>query len=285
MTGRGFTLVEIVVALALTLIVTGSIHRLLVTTQRLSRTQAAQMDLQSGVRAGSLVIANELRELSSVQAGSADQTDILSITNTSMTYRAARGMGFLCESPRASQVRIARSTYSGFRDPEPARDAAYLFVEGNPATGVPDTWLPLAITGVTSASTCPGAAGPAISIDVASGSATSAAPMGTPLRVYEVMELRIYQSSGEWWLGLRSVSAGEAIQPVIGPLAGSAGLRLQYLNRAGAPTIDPASVSSVIVTLRGSSHQPVAGTTEVPLEEELVTQVTLRNTIQRRPSE
>jgi hypothetical protein len=81
------------------------------------------------------------------------------------------------------------------------------------------------------------------------------------------------------------VSAGEAIQPVIGPLAGSAGLRLQYLNRAGVPTMDPASVSSVIVTLRGSSNQPVPGATEVPLEEELVTQVTLRNTIQRRPSE
>jgi prepilin-type N-terminal cleavage/methylation domain-containing protein len=284
MTGRGFTLVEILVALALTLIVTGSIHRLLVTTQRLSRTQAAQLDLQSSVRAGALVIASELRELNSVPAGSADQSDILSITSNSMTYRAARGIGFLCESPRAGQVRIARSTYSGFRDPEPTRDVAYLFVEGNPAIGVADVWLPLAITGVSSTSTCPGAAGPAISIDVLGASSIAAAPIGTPIRLSEVMELRLYQSSGEWWLGLRSVSAGEAIQPAIGPLAGSAGLRLQYLNRAGVATNDPPSVSSVIVTLLGTSNQPVAAP-GTPLEEELVTQVTLRNAIQRRPFE
>jgi prepilin-type N-terminal cleavage/methylation domain-containing protein len=284
MTGRGFTLVEIVVALALTLIVTGSIHRLLVTTQRLSRAQAAQLDLQSSVRAGAILIANELRELSDVEAGSADQTDILSVSASGMTYRAARGMGFLCESPRAGQLRVARGTYSGFRDPEASRDAVYLFVEGNPAAGLADTWLPLAITGVASTSNCPGTAGPAISIAV-SGGAVVDAPVGTPLRVYEVMELRLYQSSGEWWLGLRSVSAGEAIQPVIGPLAGSTGFRLQYLNRAGMPTIDPASVNSIIATLRGSSNQPVAGDPGLPLEEELVTQVTLRNAIQRRPSE
>jgi prepilin-type N-terminal cleavage/methylation domain-containing protein len=276
---RGFTLVELVVALALALIVTGSIHRLLVTTQRLSRTQAAQVDLQSNVRAGALVIANELRELNAVDGGSTEQTDILSISATAVTYRAARGMGFVCQSPVTGQIRIARSSFSGARDPEPTRDVALLFVEGSPAAGTPESWLPFAVTGVSSNSNCPGVAGPAISISVSTP--IPAIPVGTPLRIYETMELRLYQSSGEWWLGARSVSAGEVIQPVIGPLAPSDGLQLEYLNRAGVRTNDPAAVRSIIVKLRGINNQPLGASAGLPLEEELVTQVTLRNAIQR----
>src|SRR3954470_8851448 len=162
MRSRGFTLVEIVIALALTLIVTGSIHRLLVTTHRLSRMQASQLDVQSNVRAGALVIAHELRELNAVDGGSTDQTDILNITSTSITYRAARGIGFVCQSSLPGQIRIARSTFSGARDPEPSRDIAYLLVEPDPATGTSDTWVRLGVTNVSTTGSCPGMAGPGI---------------------------------------------------------------------------------------------------------------------------
>jgi prepilin-type N-terminal cleavage/methylation domain-containing protein len=279
MSGRGFTLVEIVIALALTLIVTGSIHQLLVTTQRLSRTQAAQVDLQSNIRAGAFVIANELRELSAVEGGSADQTDILSVSGSAITYRAARGIGFVCQPPLAGQIRIARSTFSGARDPEPSRDAAFLFAEASPATGTPEAWLPLAVTGVATNSNCPGLVGPGISISVSTP--VPPTPVGTPLRIYETMELKLYQSSGEWWLGARSVSAGEAIQPVIGPLAAGDGLRLEYLDRAGVATNDPSAIRSIIVRLRGINNQPLGAPAGPPLEEKLATQVTLRNALQR----
>lgn len=279
MARRGFTLVEIIVAMALMLIVTGAIHRLLVTTQRLSRAQAARMNLQSNVRASALVIANELRELNGVETGAADQTDILSIAGNGLTYRAMRGIGFLCESPVAGQIRVARSSFSGFRDPQPSRDGAYLFVEGSPDAGVEDAWLPLPITGVATNTSCPGTAGPAISITASSSAAIAGAPVGTPVRIYETMELRLYQSDGHWWLGARSVSAGEAIQPVAGPLAGSDGLQLEYLNRAGTPTTAPAAIKSVVMTVRGTTEDPVTTVDGERLEEELVTQVTLRNTL------
>jgi prepilin-type N-terminal cleavage/methylation domain-containing protein len=278
---RGFTLVEVVVALGLTLIVTGSMHRLLVTTQRLSRVQSAQVNLQSSLRAGALVIASEVRELNGVVAGSSDQTDILSITGSSMTYRAARGMGFLCEPPAAGHIRIAQSTFTGFRSPQPSRDAAYLFVEGNPEAGVKDAWLPLPIASVATTSGCPGAAGPAISIALSSPAPIVAVPAGTPLRIYETMELRLYQSDGQWWLGARSVSAGEAIQPVIGPLAGSDALRLEYLNGAGIPTTEPAAIKSIVATLRGTSEQLEPPGSHDRLEQELATQITLRNATER----
>src|SRR4051812_8396021 len=280
---RGFTLVEIVIALALTLVVTGSIHRLLVTTHRLSRMQASQLDVQSNVRAGALVIAHELRELNAVDGGSTDQTDILSITATSITYRAARGIGFMCQPSMPGQIRIARRTFSGPRDPEALRDIAYLLVEADPAAGTPDTWLQLRITTVSTTSSCPGLAGPGISISTESSFPPT--PVGTPLRIYETMELKLYQSGGEWWLGARSVSAGEAIQPVIGPLAESDGLRLEYLDRAGIRTNDPAAVRSIIATLHGINNQALGASQAPTLEEELVTQVTLRNAIRRSPPE
>jgi prepilin-type N-terminal cleavage/methylation domain-containing protein len=280
---RGFTLIEIVIALTLTLIVIGSIHRLLVTTQRLSRTQAAQLDVQSNVRAGALVIAHELRELNALDDGSTDQTDIGSITATSITYRSARGIGFVCEPALPGQIRLARSTFSGARDPEPLRDIAYLLMEADPVAGKPDSWLRLEINAVSTTTSCPGLAGPGISISV--GSSFPPPPVGTPLRIYETMELKLYQSGGEWWLGARSVSAGEAIQPVIGPLAGSDGLRLEYLDRASTHTNDPASVRSIIATLRAINNQALGASQGPPLEEELVTQVTLRNAVLHSPPE
>jgi hypothetical protein len=94
--------------------------------------------------------------------------------------------------------------------------------------------------------------------------------VGTPVRIYEVMELKLYRSEGKSWLGARSVSAGEAIQPVVGPLADENGFRLEYLDGAGT-TSDVTSVQSIRVTLRGISEGPVQ------VEEALTTQISLRN--------
>ena len=70
---RGFTLIEVLLALVIMGIVTGALYRLLNTNQRLSLAQAEQVNLQSNVRTGSLVVPNELRELNTV-LGSLDAT-------------------------------------------------------------------------------------------------------------------------------------------------------------------------------------------------------------------
>lgn len=272
---QGFTLVELVVAMVMTLVVVGAIHRLLLDTQRLSRVQAARIDLQSNLRASALLIANELRELSGSEPASPERIDLQSITANGLTYRAPRGIGFVCDSPGAGQFRIARSSFFGYREPQPSRDVAYLFVEGTADPPVADSWLPLAITGVFAGS-CPAPGGQAIGITTSS--ALSGIAPGTPLRIYETMELRLYQSDGEWWLGARSVSAGEAIQPFAGPFAGNGGVRFEYLDRFGMPTSDPAGARSVAVTMRGTTKLPVPPAGE-RLEEELVLQTTLRNTV------
>jgi hypothetical protein len=96
-------------------------------------------------------------------------------------------------------------------------------------------------------------------------------PIGTPVRFYEIMQLKLYRSEGNSWLGARSVSAGEAIQPILGPLTDGDGFRLEYLDALGTTTHDVNSVQSIRITLRGISEGPVL------VEEELTTLVSLRN--------
>jgi prepilin-type N-terminal cleavage/methylation domain-containing protein len=273
---RGFTLVEMVVSLGLTLIVTAAAHRLITATQRWSRVQVAQLSLQSSVRTGALVAGNELRGLNAVPGGTADQNDILSLAPNGIVYRASRGAGFLCQPPAGSQLRFARNGFSGFRDPQPGRDLVYLFLPGSSADGLEDGWLPLAITAVATGTACPVGIGPGITLTTGSSSWPPEITAGTPVRIVELMELRAYQSEGQWWLGARSVSSGEAIQPLAGPLDEQDGFRLVYLNRTGGATADPGSVAGIRIVLRGVNEE-LRRTGAAAAFEELTTQVTLRN--------
>jgi hypothetical protein len=62
---------------------------------------------------------------------------------------------------------------------------------------------------------------------------------------------------------MRSVSTGETITPVAGPLADSTvgvrGLTLRYFDAAATPTTDPAAVRLVEIELLGVTDQPIHG--------------------------
>jgi prepilin-type N-terminal cleavage/methylation domain-containing protein len=277
---RGFTLVEIMIAMTLMLIVSGAAFKLLVTTQRLSRSQAEQASLQSNVRMGSLVVLNDLRELNTVVAGTADKNDILTIAASDITYRAMRGIGFICQAPTATQIRITRSGFSGFRDPVAGgRDSVYVFIDGDQDSEADDRWLPVAITGVATGTACPGALGD-ITLTTPNTAGLVGIPVGTPIHIFEVMELKLHVADGKSWLGARSISAGEVIQPVLGPLVDGNGFQLEYLDAAGAITADKTAIKSIRITIRGISDGAVnPGVEGSPtyVQDSLVTQVALRN--------
>jgi len=280
---HGFTLPEIMISAVMTLIAGGAVYQLLITTQRLSRTQAEQLSLQSNVRTGALVVMSDLRESSTVAGGTMDKNDILSVGVSGITYRAMRGIGFLCQAPGGSQIRIGRNGFTGHRDPQAQRDSAYVFLEGSPVTGVDDRWLPVAITRVATAQPCPGASGPGITLTISNPALPIDLPVGAPVRIHEVMELKLYRTDGKSWLGARSVSAGEAVQPVLGPLSDGDGFHLVYLDGRGAPTNDLTAIQSIRFTVRGISEDPVrvAQGHGIRLEEALTAQVTLRNALPR----
>ena len=279
---RGFTLAEIMIALIMMLIITGAVYRLMLSTQRLSRSQAERVSVQSNIRMGSLLVLSDLRELNTVTGGPADQNDILAMTASDITYRAMRGMGTICQAPAATQVRISRSSFTGYRDPEAARDSFHVFLEGDPDTETDDAWLPVAITNVSTSTACPGTVGAGITLTTPNTAALVGLATGTPVRFFEVMQIKLHEADGRSWLGARSVSAGQAIQPVLGPLADEDGFLLTYSTAAGAATADPTAVKSIQVTLRGVSdnavHRGIEGDM-TQLQDELVSQVSLRNAL------
>ena len=278
---RGFTLIELLVALVIMLIVTGSIFTLLNTTQRVSRAQAERVDLQSNVRTGSIVIPNELREINTFEGGLIDQNDILDVpTETSVTYRAMRGIGFVCQTPTESELRVSAGTWSGTRLPVALRDSAYVFLEGaDPDISTDDSWQPVRISAVALGSNC-GSAAYAFTISPVVPILTSVS-VGSPVRLYEVMQLSLYVSDGKSWLGARSVSANEALQPVLGPLADGSGLAFKYLDKNGNETAVTGDIKSIRLTIHGITDHAIvkggsAGAVQ-QIDDSLVSEVLLRN--------
>jgi prepilin-type N-terminal cleavage/methylation domain-containing protein len=283
---RGFTLVEILVSLVIMLIVSGAIYKLLNSSQRLSRAQAERVSLQTNVRSGALVVPTELRELSTYLGGGIAQNDVLAVVDsTDITYRAMRGIGFMCQSS-TTEIRLAGRNaaspligYSGYRDPVAGRDSLYVFVDRDESLGFSDAWVPVQITGVNLASTCGGVAAIALTIP---DTPDAAQPVRTPVRIYEVMQLQLYPNGGKSWLGAKSVATGEAFQPVLGPLTDAQGLAFQYLDAAGVATANLKAIKSIKVTIRGITEQAINGGSGSSgamssVQDTLTTQVVLRN--------
>lgn len=275
---RGFTVAEVLLSVFTTLVVAGAIYSLLVTTQQLTRLQGERTSLQSGVRAGSLILLEELGGLSTVEAGTGDQNDIVAFGPSAVTYRAMRGIGFICQAPGATTIQLARSNFSGHRDPQAGRDEAYVFIPGSADGETKDAWVSATIVSVATAAPCPGGLGAGITLTLSSSASLGRPEPGTPVRIAELMELRLYQSNGRSWLGARSVNTGEAIQPLVGPLTDTYGFQLEYLDATGAPTADGTRIKSIRGRLRGTTDGTVGR--DLPVEEELTTQVTLRNSLQ-----
>jgi len=278
---RGFTLVEIILALTIALVMAGAIYSVVATTQRMSVAQAERAGLQSNVRNAAWIASGELHELASLPGATAAQNDVLTAATTSVTYRAMRAVGFLCQSPMTpSELRLWSSSYSAYRDPAAGRDSALVFIEGDTASDADDVWLPVAINSVSLGNVCPGA-GITLATDPHPelvGLATD-----TPVRIYEIMELRLYQSGGKSWLGAHSLSAAEVIQPLLGPLVDGTGFTLEYQDGAGGFISDPGAIQSVAVGVRAISESPIAVGTGSGLrgrvQDSLVARVALRNMV------
>jgi prepilin-type N-terminal cleavage/methylation domain-containing protein len=272
---RGFTLVEMLIGLVLLAIVSTTIYRILNTNTRLSRAQTEQVSLQSAVRTGSLVVASELKEMGINSTGG---TDIVAMSANGITYRAMRATGLACQVS-ATEVRIRQTPFFSTRTIAANQDSLLLYVEGDPNIATDDTWLPLRITGV-SASTCGAAAATALatSINTATTPLTRIV-LDAPVRTFEVMELGILNSGGQNWLGARSVSAGQALQPALGPITAT-GLQFDYYDAAGAVTANRAAVRSIQITIRGQTDRTVRAAGQSPLQvalDSLSMRITLRN--------
>src|SRR6478735_8438499 len=149
----GFTLVELLVAMVIFAVVATLRTRMLITSQRVTATQAVRASLQSNLRVGSLVVPNELRMLNQ-----SNETDIVDVSDTSIVYRAMRGYYVLCAAPTsATSIKVVRVAGTGFtfdyRAPL-ANDSAFVHFEKDTLKMSDDVWVPVGISAVSAPTTC-----------------------------------------------------------------------------------------------------------------------------------
>jgi len=236
-------LAELVVAATLTVLVVGLALGGLVGLQRGVAHHAERVALQNGLRAAAHLARTELRD-----AGIGAGGDLISFSPTSIVYRAVRGTGLSCGQDAGSLL-VSSASLRAIRLPSPGRDSVLVLIG---ADARPDSirWVILPLMAAPRSAVCADGA-PALALPMAPAD-IAVAGIRTPVRIVELMELRLYRSGPSWWLGLRSVSGGETIQPAAGPFDAD-GVTFRFLDRAGTETLVPGDVVSVEMRQRGQT--------------------------------
>ncbi|HEV8150624.1 MAG TPA: type II secretion system protein [Gemmatimonadales bacterium] len=276
-TSRGFTLVELLVAMIMLVIVGSGLYGTLTTLQRVSTKQAEVSNLQGNLRTGMQLVQSELQELFT-NAGTSN-SDLVSLSDTLLRYHAMRGLGETCEVT-TSGVKIQSVSWNG-SVPKSGQHLLLLW-DKDSTLASDDVWLELTPTGGPSlAALCPDGVTAAYSVPVTLTVAQrdSIYPP-SPVRTLDDMEMGLVASGGQNWLGIRSFTAAEPeLIPVIGPLA-AGGLTFEYRDAAGNLTGAPENVKSILVTLRGISDRTVAtglGSTQGNPTDSVQVRIQLRN--------
>jgi prepilin-type N-terminal cleavage/methylation domain-containing protein len=282
---RGFTLVELLVAMVLFAMVGLSLVQTMVVVQRTTRTQSEQTAMQGSLRAGLQLVITELEELSpnpDAALGGGEDFSAGNMGTTSFQYRAMRILSQTCEAVEVDKVTIRAQgpLFSGFRRPVANRDSMLVFEDRDADESGDDRWTPAEITGVADVTCTGGGAGFALTT---SGLVPGNFISPGPVRVFETMQLGVVAQDGRNWLGLRSMSGGDAtLTPLAGPLASSGQpVSFFYRNAMNQTAAAPVDVRSIVIVLAGESDRAAnaAGNTTPGLLADTVTvRVQLRNT-------
>ncbi len=281
-TRRGFTLIELVVALTLFGLVTGAIYGVLRTNQLTYQRQVAQVDMHNTLRTTLSVLRSDLRDL---DAGDPLGSDILSMSSDELVYRATRSLWFLCQPPTATTITVFAA--DSLRFPRYgwsltfSSDSLSVYSENDTLSVSDNQWMRFAISGSAAAgSACPG--GQSSYTITLSGGALTGVFNGAPVRGMQTWRLKTYADvRGDWWLGaqqLYNTGSVSALQPVVGPLNGASGLSLVYYDAGGNTTTTPSDVRSVAISVTSRSDGRVMTLSGLGYATDgLSTSVTLRN--------
>ena len=292
---RGFTMVELLVALVLLGLVSAALYRVLVNNQRLYMAQTQRIDLSQNIRAAGSILPAELRELD------ASEGDIITMSATSITIRAQRWLSFVCQIPVLGVVPNWNALTMIIRGGQPGQmgfygargirttDSLLIYWDGNQTSRTDDYW-PVGGVVAAAAANCPGVpvnqpgtlvTFNATSAPVVFGSANvaGAITIGAPVRGWERVTYSLQQSptDGQWYIYM--TPAGQTAQPLIGPVLAN-GLSLSYFNAAGNVTAVASQVARIDLTVRGRTANAIrkgGQATAAVAVDSIVTSVALRN--------
>jgi len=261
---RGFSLVEAMVALALSgVLVAASGSALFGAMRRATRERLARA-VRHNVRTAALVLAAELRDVS---PGSGD---LVVVSDSAVTIRAIRSFSIVCMVRSPNAVVVSDSLTFALRGLDASRDSVLLYREGDALRSDDDGWLAGAAVGV-GADRCPsGEAGTRVTLG---GVDLAGVASGAPLRSFEIQDYRLYRDgAGQWWLGVRAPepTGWSATSPIAGPLVPRVGIRIRPLTAGGAAA-SPGEARLLEVVVRGAVGSGGTG------EDTALARVPLRN--------
>ena len=283
---RGFSLVELLVAMVVAGIVLAGVGKALLGAQRFYSAQAQVLEVQQNVRVVAQVLQQEIRGLD------AGDGDIVAMSDTAITVKAPRVFAVTCAEPDVARgtLVVRNSLTSGLRAVDPARDSVLVFRDGDPTIATDDRWLRSSLSATGVAGCADGAAGSRLTLGgVAGGLAQlDGVGPGSPVRAFEVVRYRLYgDGDGIWWLGTQSFTGGgwSVTSPIAGPLRPRDGLAFAFLGAGGERASSASAVHLVRVVVRGRSSAPIGspGRPAGAYQDSAVVSVFLRNSAHPTP--
>lgn len=242
---RGVTLVELLVGLILFGLIGGVMLHATLAIQRTVRAHLSRLAAESALDTAMGFLVSELSSLGRDSAGS----DLVQQAAESLSYRAERGTGLACQVT-AGAVSVEIGRFVGARLPQPGRDSLLLYLGPDAALGMPGDWVAAPIVALQNGTCGSGPAWKLVTLIDTTRISLAGLPVWVPVRVFEVMQTRFYRASGATWLGARSVSAGEIIQPLAGPFTlARSGFILR--DSAGSHTTITAATRQIEIGLSG----------------------------------
>jgi prepilin-type N-terminal cleavage/methylation domain-containing protein len=246
---HGFTMIELLIVMVVMGVVTAALVRGLNNASRVSQAQAQKSDMQSNLRAGAGFLPAEFREI----ANDASSSDLLAVSKDSVTYNAMRNFGLAC-NVSSNTITVRNSSMFGV-----SGLASYtkilLYQEQEDTMTTDDTWRAFTYNNPTN-TTCPdGAAATRLSLLGGATVNTDSIQLDAPVRTYEKVTVKVYQSDGQWWLGMSTDD--NAIQPVLGPLS-AADSTFGFRTGAGAATTTLSQVRVIEATLHGQTTNAIS---------------------------
>ena len=211
LTRRGFTMIELLVALVLLGLISAALYRVLVNNQRLYMAQTQRIDLSQNIRAAATILPAEFRELS------ASEGDIAGpLSATRLDIRAMRWLGFACTPPVLGGVlggtsiiirggAVGQPLFFGSRNINENTDSLLIYYDGNQATRADDFWALAKPIAAPNGQNCPdGQNGQRLIINLnllGFPNILGAIPVGAPVRGFERVTYQLFQPAGDTsWL-------------------------------------------------------------------------------------
>lgn len=260
---RGFSLIELLMVLALSTIVLGGLTSVLVRQQRFYRGSADLIETRSQIRQAAGIIPSDLRGVSTVGG------DLIEISGTSMIFRATIGQAVACVLAANSivvppLVLSKKNTLASFSMVPQTGDTVFVYDDNALDAASDDRWLAYGITAApgTSNLDCLQLTGGdessrySFALD---GTPPVSVKVGAPLRFVRRTQYVLYEASdGSWYLGYCAPACEGAPQPIAGPFlpagGGTAGVSFSYEDAAGLATAIPANVAQISIVVRGQTQ-------------------------------